>query len=297
MTLYSDLIAETRHHLMTAQPDRINVLDADITSTIDTLVLRYENKGVADGSRLAIGLEEMNVLSVTTTGDFTTCVVIRGVNGSTPALHSEGDHVYVNPQFSDFRIAKYINHGLNSLSGEGLFQIRNTELTSSTVLKGYELVGMVNFIDVWRVRYDEIGTINNWPILRPDEYKIDHAADTTDFPSGQAIILLNQLPTARPIHISYRAGFVPLVNLTDNVLTVSGLHTEAHDLPPMYAAICLLAGREIKRTFLTSQPEPRRQEEVPVGAANQSMNPIVKRYYDRVDIEIKRLRRMYPGAH
>lgn len=297
MTIYSDLIEECRHHLMTAQPDRLNVLDTDITSSTDTLILRHENKGAAEGSRIAIGLEEMMVIAVQTTGATTTLTVARGMNGSLPAAHLADAHVYINPQFSNFRIGKYINQALLSLSAEQLFQIRNITLTSNVVKLGYDLAGTIDFIDVWRVKHDEVGVSNHWPVLRPDEYWVDNAANTTDFPSGKALILVRGVWTSRPITVSYRSGFTPLVNLADNVRTVSGLHSEAHDLPPMYAAIALLTGREVKRTFLHAQPEPRRQDEVPPGAMNQAMRPLLQRYSDRLDIEISRLKRMYPKAH
>ncbi len=125
---------------------------------------------------------------------------------------------------------------------------------------------------------------------------MDLDANTTDFASGKQLVLAESVRAGQPIQLSYRSGFTHLVTLSDNVLTVSGLQSEAHDLPPLYAAICLLAGRDIKRSFLNRQPEPRRQEEVPPGAANQAMRPLLERYYTRVTQEVKRLKRKYPQA-
>lgn len=297
MTTYADLIEETRHHLMTGQVDRMNILDVTITDVQTSLVLRHPNRGVAEGSRLVIGLEEISVISTVAVGATTVCTVIRGVAGSTKAAHTAGDAIYCNPQFSDFRSGKYVNQGLQNLSTEGLFRIKNVTLTSDTLSLGYNLTGTTDFLDIWRVRYDTPGPASDWPVLRPDQYSIDNDADTTDFASGKQLLIRGGVPSSnQSIRVSYRASFDPLVNLTDDVLAVSGLHTEAHDLPPMYAAICMLAGREVKRSFLNRQPEPRRQEEVPPGAANQSMRPLLERYYGRVNQEIKRLKRLYPQS-
>lgn len=292
MTTFYDLISETRHHLMTAQPDRLNVLQTGITSSDMSLTLSYPSKGVAEGSTIAIGLEEMHVVNVS--GE--TITVIRGFGASTPAAHATGTLVYINPPFSDYRIGKFINTTLDNLSSEQLFQIRNATLTSNVATQSYTLTGLTNFIDVWRVRFDSIGTANDWPVLRPDEYWVDQAANTTDFSTGVALFLRSSICSGRTIQVSYRAGFTHLTNLADDVLTVSGLHAEAHDLPPMYAALCMLAGREVKRSFLNSQPEPRRQEEVPPGAANQAMRPLVEMFYSRLDNEVARLKRKFPRA-
>lgn len=297
MTTFKDSIEEARHSLMSAQPDRINVLDADINSSATSLVLTYENKGVGEGSRICIGLEEMHVVAFSASGSTTSLTVIRGMAGSIKVAHTAGDLVYINPQFSDWRISKYINQGLDNLSAEGLFQVKNITLTSTATRWGYEVTGTSGLIDLYHVRYDTVGPSDHWPFLRPDQYIFDQAANVTDFPSGMSITLREQLPTSRPLTISYRAKFDHLATLTDNVLAVSGLHSEAHDLPALYAALCLLAGREIKRSFLNAQPEPRRQEEVPPGHANQAMRPLLERYFDRLETETKRLRRRYPGTH
>lgn len=296
MTTYSDLIENTRQHLMTGQPDRLNVLDSDITSAAPTLTLRYTAKGVGEGGRLVIGIEEMHILAVTTTGESTTVTVIRGFNNSAQVAHSEGDIVYVNPQFSSWRIARTINTALDDISGDGLFRILNTTVASSTTVRGYDLSGLTKFIDVWKVRYDTVGPAQDWPSLRRDEYWIDSAPNATDFAGGKALFIRQGIPSNQNIELSYKAGFNYLSALTDDVLTTSGLHSEAHDLPCLRAAIMLLSGREIKRSFLNRQPEPRRQEEVPPGAANQSMRPLIELYKDRLHVEIKRLKRIYPGS-
>ncbi len=294
MTIFADLIAETRQNLMTAHPDRINILNTDINTSVTTVSIRNDLKGIDEGTRLCIDLEEMHVLSVSGSAAGSTAEVIRGFEGSTPVAHTNGAMVYVSPQFSDYRIHKNINRALEDLSGD-LFQMKSVEITFQPTQAGYNFVAP-DLLDVWRVRYNTPGPWKDWPVLNRDDWYVDAAANTTEFPNGKQLVLRAGGYPGYNFRVSYLANFAPLVNLADDVLTISGLHTQAHDLPPIYAAHRLLFGRDIKRTFLTRQPERRRQEEVPVGAATMTSNSMTDLYNERLRREIRRLKSLYPGA-
>lgn len=295
MTTTADLIADTRWHLMTGHPDVLNVLDTSIDNVVDTLTLRFELRSMAQGTILCIGVEEMHVISASGSAPGSTVTVIRGFNGSTAASHDADDVVYVGPQFSDFRILRSVNKGLQNLSND-LFQIKSVQFDYTPARSGYELTP-TDLIDIWRVSYDIPGPTREWPFLPPEAWYVDLAADTATFPSGKQIVLRVQLSPGFPVKVSYRAAFSPLVNLTDDVLAVSGLHTEAHDLPAIFAAFYLSTGREVKRSFTTQQPERRRQEEVPPGAARMGTLELQELYERRVNEEKSRLIRRFPGAH
>lgn len=293
-TTFQQLIDDSRGYLMTGQPDQVNVLDANISGGATSLILRYDLKGVDYGSRLAIGLEEFFVIAKSGTVPQSTVTVIPGYNGSSQAAHTAGDIVRVNPQFSDWRISRQINKCLDALVGEGLFRIKTAPtITYNPAQAGYNL-NAPDLIDIWRVRYDYPGPINDWPVLIPQAYYLDQDADTSEFPNGKQFVLRDGGYPGQKIRISYRAGFAALVNLTDDVETVSGLHSSAHEIPPLGAAYRLLAGRDVKRSFLNRQPEPRRSDEVPPGAATNAMMPLVQKYYRAIDREIQVLTRRYP---
>lgn len=294
MTTFSDLIEETRNNLMSGQQDRLNVLDLTVNDTTDTINLRYDLLGVGPGTRLVIDLEEMHVLGVSGLQAGSSVTVIRGHGGSDPAAHTADAIVYVNPQFSTFRIAKHVNQALQDLSSYNLFQIKRTNFTYNATQMGYNL-NVPDLIDIWRVSYDYPGVFNDWPEIDKTYWDLDQAADVTDFPQMKLVLRDGGHPGYQ-IHVAYKAGFATLTNITDDVLAVSGLHTEAHDLPPMLASLDLLMGREIKRSFLNRQPEPRRQQEVPPGSAQESMQAIVAIFQGRVTREIRRLKRRYPGS-
>lgn len=294
MTTFGDLIAESRHHLTTARPDRINVLDMTVDDTTDQIKLRYQTDGIDAGTTLCMDLEEMHVISVSGVAAGSVATVIREFNGSIAVQHAAGTPIRVSPHFSDFRIGKYINRGLEDLSID-LFQIKPLEFDFNPSVFSYELTP-ADLIDVWRVTYDSPGPNKVWTVMNPSEWYVDLSANTTDFPSGKSITLRYPGSAGFPVRIAYRAGFTPLTDIDDNVLTVSGLHTEAHDLPPLYAGWMLASGREIKRSFTTQQPERRRQEEVPPGAARMGADELAKLYNQRIVREAARLKRRYPGA-
>lgn len=293
MTTFNDLVEETRHHLMTGQPDRMNVLDLSINDSVETVQLRYSLDGIDNGSRISIGQEIMFIISKSGNTPLSQATVIRGFAGSTKTAHNAGDQVRVNPQFTDFRIMQKINECINSLHGHALFQIKTLQFTYIPAKAAYEIVAP-DFLEVWRVRYDTPGPDRSWPFLMKRDYTVDQKANTTDFPSGISLTLHSPAYPGRAVRVAYKAPFVPLVNLTDDVETVAKLPLSSHEIVPYGAAVRLLYGREIKRSFLNRQPDPRRQDEVPPGAAQRSMLPLVQAYYDTIDREVQILHKRYP---
>ena len=291
MTTFADLVEEARGHLMTGHPDRINRVSGALDATTETVPLSEGVEGLSKGARLSVDLELMHVLSVSGTG----AQVIRGFGGSTAATHADGATVFVNPQFSGHRIGQEMNRGFGSLSSDGLFRILDASFTYTPSQSGYELVAP-GLLDVWRVTFDRPGPTQRWKPIPPRDYYVDQNADPVEFPSGIQIVLRRGGYAGHEVRVSYRAGFDQLAAPGDDVLAVAGLHTEAHDLPALCAAYRLLAGREIKRSFLNRQPEPRRAEEVPPGAAALSQEAIQDLYSDRMAAELSRLRRRYPMA-
>lgn len=289
MTTFQELIDDTYAHLMTGQPDRLNTLSSNIDNSTQSVSLAQPVRGVDSGSRITIGLEVMHVLSVASS----TLTVIRGVDGSTPASHTSGDIIRINPQFTPYIVGKRINQSFNSLTTSGLFQAKSIDFTFTPTQRGYDLPAS-DLIDIITVRYDRPGPEQEWPVIPRPYWRLDQAADTGDFASGNQLVLLTGGFPGHTVRVTYKAPYSQLTDLTDDVASVSGLHAEAHDIPPMWAAVRLLSGRDIKRTFLNRQPEPRRQEEVPPGAAIQSMDAIVALLMERLVQEGNRLKRRYP---
>ncbi len=288
MTTLQDILSDCRNHLMTNTVEKVGQLQSTINAAVTTLTLKFDVPGIQEGAILGIDLEELYVL----TKAGTIITVIRAFNGSIPATHNADTIIRVNTKFTDFKLSGYVNDTMDDLSGDGLFRIKSVDFLFSPAQAAYNLAA-ADLIDVWRVRYDVPGPSQIWHDIPKCYWDVDQAADTTDFPSGISINLQVGGFPGHKVRISYKAPFAPLVNPADDVLAVSGLHNEAHKLLHIGAAIDALGGREVKRTFLERQPEPRRQEEVPVGSANQAINPFLKEYAVTLRRERRRLRRKY----
>lgn len=279
---------------MTGMPDEVNVLHTSVLANDDELVIRYEGKGIAVGARLAIDLEEYHVIAVASTTPESTVTVIPAFNGSTPAAHNAGALIRVNPKFSDWRILRAMNQCIKTLHGEGLYRIRSTDFSYLPAQAGYNL-DIDDMVSIWRVRFNTPGPEKRWPVLTQQDYYIDQQPDSVEFPGGQQLVLRTPGYPGYTVRVSYRARFGgPLVAVTDDIETVTGLPESSHEIPALGAAYRLLAGRDIKRSFLDSQPEPRRSDEVPPGAARNAMLPILELFYRAVDREISLLNRRFP---
>lgn len=292
MTTFADAINRTRQRLMGATREPLNVLSSAIDNDDTALSFTYETRFTA-GARICIGLETMLAAG---TGGTNTANVIRGTDGSAAVSHAQGDFVFVNPTWTPHEMGQAVNDTLQSLSSNGLFRIqsKNFEYNPSTL--GYDLSGTTDLLDIWRVRYNVPGPEDVWPVIPPAGWRLDQAADTTDFASGLQLVLLEGGHPGQDVRVSYRATFDTLTALTDDVTAVSGLHAEAHRLLPLGAAINLLSGTEAQRAYTTTQADPRRSAEVPPRTAVSALAPLVAQWEQWVREEQVRLLKRYPQA-
>lgn len=291
-TLASDLIESTRRHLFTGQPEKLNKLSAAITSSQTSFAFTYDIAGIQAGSIIAVDLEEIFVFAVDSVSkSVTDCS--RGFNGSVAASHLSGAIVASQPKFSRFRILQAINDDLLDLSSpsNGLYQIKTVDITFNPVTYGYNLTGTTDIISIAEVRYRTTGPEKSWPQI--ESYALLRNMPTSgtfaDFASGNALVIYEGAQPGYPIRVRYKAPFVTMANLTDDAQTVAGLSSTMLDIPPLGAAIRLVAGREVKRNFDESQGEPRRAEEVPPQAAMASARELARIRQQRIMAEAARL--------
>lgn len=296
-TLASDLIESTRRHLLTGQPEKLNRLAASLSSSATSFALTYDVTSIQAGTILAIELEEIFVFSVDAVSK-TIQDCARGYNGSTQAAHASTTIVTSQPKFSQFRILQAINDDLKDLSSplNGLYQLKTVDITFNPVTYGYNMAGVAsNLISIQEVRYRTTGPEKTWPSINSYALLRDASATGTfgDFPSGSALVIYEGAQPGYPIHVVYRAPFTALSNLTDDAELVGGLAPTMLDIPPLGAAIRLVAGREVKRNFTEAQGEPRRAEEVPPQAVMQSVRGLQALRQQRIMAEATRLQRAH----
>jgi hypothetical protein len=289
----ADLIADTKRHLQSLQREPMNRLGAAATATDTTLTLEFDATQAQPGAHLQVGLELVYVWSVDQGSKVAT--VQRGQLGSTAAAHDAKAVVTVNPKFPDFAILKALNDDLLDLSSpaNGLYAVRTADLTFSSGSAGYDFPA-TNLMEVLEIRYrvGQAAGYRQWPLIT--NYELSRNADLTDFPSGNALFLAEGGAHGQPLRVVYKSSFSPLSALSDDVEVVAGLPTEMQDIPPLGAAMRLIAPREVKRNFTEAQGESRRAGEVPPGAVLNSLRGLAAVRQERIVHEAGRLYQKHP---
>ena len=306
MTTLGDMVTKVQRRVLSSMREETDELGASISSTATSISL---SAGQTLGSISSGGIIQIDyeLMLVNGTPSASNIPVVRGYSGSTAASHSAGAVITVNPRFPAVDIIAAINEDLDDLSAptNGLFQAKEVTLTYNPVIVGYDFtdtttntaVTSANLIDLIEVRVHDYGPFQKWPAIPLSRCKVQRQADTSVFPSGMALEFSGFGYPGQPIRVQYMAPFItPLVNATDDVLSVTGLHVQAHDIPPLGATLRLMEYREIPRSFTEAQPQARKAQEVPVGSSLTAMKGVMQQRMDRIAAERSRLHRMYPGS-
>ena len=299
MTTLNDLVQVTKRRVLSDLREETDTLGANVSSGATTLSLGANQ--TLGSIRAATILEvDYELFLVTSQPSSPASIPVSpGFLGTTTAAHTAGALVTVNPRFPNADIVKAINEDLDDLSSptNGLFQMLEVTVTYNPVKVGYDLTGVnpANVIEIHEIRVQDYGPAAAWPLLKPRSYKVQRNADPSVFPSKIALEMYDTGFPGRPMRIQYKAPYTtPLVNPTDDVLNVTGLHTQAHDIPELGAALRLMEYRELKRSFSESQGEPRRAQETPVGSSLTADKGIMLRRTARIEAERSRLNQMWP---
>ncbi len=288
----ADWLGQMEMHLEGGIPSSIEMLASPMTATDISLTGTYSMNGIESGSYLGIGLEVIYVWDV---NGKTVTPIRRGMLNSTPAIHEAGTLIYINPRFSRWQMFQAFNAELRDLSGSGLFQMKEFTLTSSAVAMTYAVPSTnTDIIDIYDIRWNDVGPLNDWPRIDRTAWLLDRKADTTKYPSGVALRLDASLPVGRPIRVQYRAPFTEVAGLGDDVVAVTGLPATAVDIPLLGAAARLLTVRESERSYTDSQGDSRRPSEVPVGASVRAGQALMALRNERLATEVARLSQVYP---
>ena len=302
MTTASDLINKVSLRLAPTARDIVVSLYGAYTAGSTSIVYTDNSaNGVAAGAiqigtLLSVDLELFVVTGQPSGGAIP---VSPGYKGSTPANHSSGALVHINPWFSDFQILQAINDDLDSLSSteNGLFQVSILEFTYVPVFRAFDLTD-VNTSAVYSNSRGVIGVRYKTPL--PDRKYIgipDGAWEITpidsidtNFPSGYQFVINGDYGyPGQPVQVIYKQAFTHLVNYTDNV-TITGLPTTAYDLPVLGAMLILVPPREVRRNDPGSQPDSRLATEVPFNSIQNSIAGVDKQRERRIEEEAANLK-------
>lgn len=291
MTTLSSWIGRTRGHLLSGHQEQRNTLSTGYTAGSGTLTFTGTMGGIVANTRLSISTNTFFVISVT--GQ--TATVTAGESGSIDANALTGAVVQVNPMITDHEILTALGDEMLDLSApdNGLFQIKTVSLTASTAI-GYDLAGVTDILDIYEVRPQDAGTFLWWRQTDRFQYRLDRNADTALFPSGMSLQMFGDSASGSAIRLLYKSGFVVPTDPTTDLAT-TGLPLTAYDIPPLGAAMRLMAPREVKRNRTETQSDTRRAAEVPPGAVANSYRGLALLREQRIQAELGRLLAQYPN--
>lgn len=281
----AQVVADTRRRVLGPTREELDRLNGALTAAADQLTVTYGRSGIQQGSVLAVGLELMYVWDVSST----TVTVERGYAGSTARAHDDNQIVYVNSRVAPFDAAQAVNEELDDLSSPdaGLYAVETTTVTFNAARQGYDL-DADDILTILEVHADT-PTGQDWPKLKPDQYRFQREADLSDFASGFAFQILDGAYPGREVLVTYATPFSHASNLTDDIEVTTGLHREAHDILSLGAAARLVTAGEVARNDPHTQGDTRRSEEVPPGAVWGSARALLSLRDRRVNAERSRL--------
>lgn len=297
MTNAQDWIEGTRFRLMSGHQEQLNRLKSAYSAGSGTMAFDFDIAGIRPGATLSVGTSTFYVWESSIT--LNTATVQANWDGTADQDWPAGTIVRVSPRFTDAQILRAVNEEINDLSSpsNGLFQIGTTELVYDSALVGYDLSLAPNMISPIELRVENPGSFKEWTRIPSHKFRIVKGAPTGEegFESGMALFLYDMWAgaTGDRLHLTYRKGFNNLSN-SFSTKVATGLPSSAWDIPPIGAAISLMAGREIKRSFVESQGDSRRATEVGAGASTQSVNALRVLRQQRITAEKQRLDGFYP---
>ena len=295
-TIAQNWIDATRSHLQGSFNEQRVVLSSPYVAGSGTIAFGSANTSIAVGAMLSVGLNNLYVTSTNAANN--TATVIGGQNGSTDANASTGALVRVNPQFSDYDIWKALSADLDDLSSplNGLYSMQYTDFNYQSNIVQYDLgaAAATQLIEIYQLRHLTPGNFKDFNAISKEAWELILNAYTGDIPNGIGVYIKNPLglyPSYK-VRAMWKSAFVMPPTLQSG-LSFSLIPSSAYDLPPLGAAIRIMAGREIMRNSPV-QAEYRRATEVPAGAVGASANGLKSLRQMRIDAEASRLVNMYP---
>lgn len=291
-----DWLQATLSHLLAFHRLEQDLLATPLTDTTGTSVVVTDGTIAAlnsPGIYIEIDQELLYVRSYNSTSK--TLTVLRGQQGSTAATHAANAVITVNPRFPRYRIFGALNNVLNDISGSAYFTFAETNLTWDPNVWAYDL-GDSAALDVYQVTFPLNPTSTTKWQQMDQGFSLIQGLDTSVFPSGIALQFSDPpgVQSGQPIRVRYKKAFTALPDLTTDV-SATGIPLSGTDIPPLGAAIRMMLGRPIKRSFVEGEPEPRRGSEVPPGAIEGSVRLLQMMFDQRLKSEIRELALMWPA--
>lgn len=287
-TSFDQLVQRVRSMLLgfTKDQEQYSSLATSMTATdtsfnVDTATVNNLGSGTAE-----IGTELLLVKSV----DRTTGTVLvlgnlsgRGREGTTAASHNVDDLVTMSPAFPRIRMQEAVNDTILGVYPT-LVTFASTEIVKA--MPQYEYGMPADAKDVWQVHGSTIGPSKQWLVLQ--NWRFNEDANTTAFPTGKSIQLLDDITSGQTYRIRYSKPPSVLVNPGDDFATTTGLPDRCVDLIVFGACARLLPSYEAGRLQQRAIESSERAQTVPALSAAKAAQYFMGLYQQRLEEERER---------
>jgi hypothetical protein len=288
MTTFDGLVREVRQQLMGFTMNQesvselaISMADTDTSFTCDQGTVTNLSRGIVE-----IDDELILVKAYDATSGVVSIMGLangRGYEGTVPAAHAQHALVTSAPAFPRARIKKAINDTIRGLYPH-LVVFSSTQVTKLAPVIEYELPADVD--DVWYVVAKLIGPTRVWQPM--PNWRYNPQADTSVFPSGRSIQLLDAITPGQPVKVVYAHEPADLTAGTDE-FTATGYPERLTDLVVYGTCKRLLPALESARLQQQSVEATERAPLVPPASATRAAGMYASLYQERLEEERARM--------
>ena len=289
MTTVATVLNRASRQMLAGVVEERNKLASSLDSSTTSVVLSYDLGGFRAGSVFEIESELFYIWEANTASK--TLTVERGFNGTTAASHSANVLATLNPRFPRVQMLDSLNAELDDLSStmNGLFRVVTADLTYNGSDRQIDITSSGTIIELLdtRLRY----LADDYPVL--NAVRLQTGLPTSDFASGNTLVF-DEPVMAGTVRVRYKAPFVRATSESSDLTTNCFLPATCDDIVETGVILRMMSGREIKRSFIESQGDTRRADEVPPGASRDSVANLARLRRERIIAEAARLKAQYP---
>ena len=284
------LLERVNRQLLSGTVEEQNKLSVSVDASTTSIELTYDLLGLRPGVIFEIDSELFYIWETPSGGKSVT--VQRGYAGTTPAAHTAGSIVKLNPRFPKAQMLEALNQDIDDLASpiNGLFYVNTLNLQYNGSDRQLNITGATSIIDLIDVRLRYLN--DDFPVLR--KVRLQRDLPTSDFPSGFSLVF-DELIMSGTLRVRYKSPFERVSSVSDNIQSVSKVPASMEDILELGVMSRMLSVREVKRNFIESQGDTRRSDEVPPGAMRDSFGNILRLRRDRIIAEAAKLARLYPA--
>lgn len=284
-----------QRHLGRGHGTEIAILTAGISASDAVLTFGVLPSSVAKGVVLALDFELVLVTDTNVTAASAT--VVRGYLGSVSAIHGTSTIVQIAPRFSLLDVADAMQAEVAGWDPRGLYRVEDQTLTAPVGSKTLQLpVEWAQILGVVALHQSEITMLTTvWPDMGARLIRGTAAGFTGASTSG-ALLRFTESVRSGSVHVAVALAFdsTLVADPTKDLITDVKLTPGLIDVLELGTQRRLVANDTETKTSRSSQDEPRRAEETPLGSWLGMSQLQIALYRSRVAQEIARCRSMYP---